>query len=210
MLLFEGVRRGEALVNMTRVVRHSALDAASLSSAEVEGRRQVDEILRFLVERIDGFSGAYIAESGDYIGVRESRHLQGAYTVTEADVVGSAAFDDSVAMCAFPIDIHDPAGKGLVCAQTGGGAGYDIPYRAMVPAKVQNLLVTGRCVSATHEAAASLRITPTAMALGEAAGIAAAQCARESRTVPAVDVASVQESIRRHGGICGRMDVEWI
>lgn len=204
VLLFQGVRPGEAVINMTRVAKRSGTSAEDLTKAEMEARGQVDEIIRFLKHDVEGFEGCYLTESGDCIGVRESRHILGQYTLTGEDVLSCAAFYDSVAMCAFPIDIHDPSGQGLHWTKAGGSGCYDVPYRVMVPKKAENLLVTGRCVSATHEAAASVRITPTVMAMGEAAGIAAAIAVQGGYAVADVDVSALQARIASHGGVPGR------
>jgi len=204
VLFFQGVHPGEAIVNMTRVIRRSGVDAVALSRAEAEGRGQIDEIMRFLKQSVAGFEEARLLESADCIGVRESRHIHGLYTLTGEDVLSCRTFGDSVAICAFPIDIHDPAGQGLQCLSTGSGCCYDVPYRVMAPCGANNLLVTGRCVSATHEAAASVRITPTAMALGEAAGIAAAAAAKRGLAVCDIDVGALQRRIAMFGGIPGR------
>lgn len=204
VLLFEGVQPDEAIVNMTRVARLSALSAGELTRAEIEARKQVDDIVRFLRNSVEGFSACRLMEVGHAIGVRESRHVHGQYTLTEQDVLRGAAFDDSIAMCAFPIDIHDPSGQGLHWTQGEGESCYDVPFGIMVPKKAENLLVTGRCVSATHEAAASVRVTPTVMAMGEAAGIAAAMAAQRGLALADVDIAALQARILRHGGIPGR------
>lgn len=202
VLLFQGVRPGEAVVNMSRVVRRQGTSAADLTLAEMEGRAQADEILSFLRRDIDGFQSAYLLETGAAIGIRESRHIQGKYTLSERDILEETVFPDSVAMCAFPIDIHDPLGKELHWTKTDTGTCYDVPYRVMLPDRPVNLLVTGRCISATHEAAASVRITPTAMALGEAAGIAAALAGNGNPA--SVDIPLLQKKILEAGGVPGR------
>ena len=202
VLLFEGVREGEALVNMSRVIEKSAVDAAQLTEAEIEGRAQVDEILRFLRERIDGFQCCRLIATGEAIGIRESRHLQGTYTLTAEDILRGTAFEDAVAVGAFPIDIHDPRGRELTWVKMEPGSCYDVPFRTMLPEGVSNLLVTGRCISATHEAAASVRITPTAMALGEAAGMAAALGG--GRPTRETEIPALQAAILRRGGIPGK------
>ena len=205
VLLFEGVRPGEAVVNMSRIIEKSALNAAGLTDAETEGQAQAAEILRFLRERIDGFQEVRLLATGA-AGIRESRHIQGAYTLEAGDILRGASFPDAAAVCAFPIDIHDPRGKELTWVRTEAGQCYDVPYRVMLPRGVDNLLVTGRCVSATHEAAASVRITPTAMALGEAAGIAAAMCAESSRMKNPGEISAteLQQRIAARGGIPGK------
>lgn len=204
VLLFQGVHQDEALINMTRVVKRSGIDTKELTFAEMEGRRQVDEVAAFLQSEVSGFEHSFLAETGNCIGVRESRHIQGQYTLTEEDVLSGATFEDSIALCSFPIDIHDPSGQRLYWTKTESGSCYDVPYRVMVPRKIHNVLVTGRCVSATHEAAASVRITPTVMAMGEAAGIAAAMAVQSGCRVNDVDVQSLQHQIRKHGGIPGQ------
>lgn len=202
VLFFQGVRAGEVILNMSRVVQRRSTDARELSLAEAEGRAQADEILSFLRSSIDGFQSAYLIETGAAIGIRESRHIVGQYTLTERDILTCAQFDDAVAMCGFPIDIHDPLGKELHWTQTDTASCYDVPYRVMLPEGLSNLLVTGRCVSATHEAAASVRITPTAMALGEAAGIAASLA--QDGDVRGVEITRLQARISAQGGVPGR------
>ena len=202
VLFFQGVRDGEVVVNMSRVVKRQGTNAFDLTMAEMEGRAQADQILSFLRKDIDGFQNAYLIETGAAIGVRESRHIAGKYTLTERDILSGAQFEDAVAMCGFPIDIHDPLGKELHWTKTDNAGCYDVPYRVMLTDQAANLLVTGRCVSATHEAAASVRITPTAMALGEAAGIAAALAERGA--VAQVDISALQAKIRAAGGVPGR------
>ena len=204
VLLFQGVRQDEAIVNMSRITKLRGINTEELTKAELESRAQIDEIVAFFKKYIDGFQSCRLIETGDSIGVRESRHIEGRYKLTEADVVSGAKFADTVAVCAFPIDIHDPLGQELHWTKTDESFCYDVPYRVMLPQKIENLLVTGRCVSATHEAAASVRVTPTAMALGEAAGIAAAMAASEDCPVDQIDVALLQEKLIACGCIRDR------
>lgn len=202
VLFFEGVHPGEVMVNMSRVIQCRSTEAEERTRAELEGRRQADEILRFLREQIVGFEQARLVETGMEIGIRESRHVHGRYTLSEADILRAAVFEDSVAMCGFPIDIHDPQGKELYWDETQQSRGYDIPFRVMLPEGLRNLLVTGRAISATHGAAASARITPTAMALGEAAGIATALA--ENGNLETLDMKNLQQQLLRARGIPGR------
>lgn len=204
VLMFQGVRPDQAIVNMTRVIKCSGVRADELTSAETEVNRQIDEILRMLPKYIPGCEKAYLLESGVGIGVRESRRVVGQYTLTVEDIYASRVFDDSIACCGFPIDIHDPLGAGLDWRRDNAGGFYDVPYRVMLPGSISNLLVTGRCASATHEAMASLRITATAMAMGEAAGIAAAMAADRNQAPREVDIPALQGRIAARGGIYGR------
>ncbi len=168
----------EVSVNMTRVVDIDPLDPDDLTRAEVEARAQAMQLLRFFKRDVPGFSNARIAATATQIGIRESRRIVGEYTLTRDDVLHARTFDDAVARSAYPIDIHNPSGSGTTTFRLPPGASYEIPYRCLVPKAVDGLLVAGRCISTTHEALASTRLTPTVMTLGQAAGTAAALCAR--------------------------------
>jgi FAD dependent oxidoreductase len=177
----------EVSVNMTRVVDIDPLDPDDLTRAEVEARLQTMQLLAFFRRDVPGFANARIAATATQIGIRESRRIVGEYTLTRDDVLAGRTFDDAVARSAYPIDIHNPSGSGTTTFRLPPGASYEIPYRCMVPQHVQGLLVAGRCISTTHEALASTRLTPTVMTLGQAAGTAAATCAErglEPRDVP--------------------------
>ncbi len=170
----------EVTVNMTRVVDVDPLDPDDLTRAEVESRLQAMQLLDFFRRSVPGFARARIAGTGTQVGIRESRRIGGRYTLTRDDVLQGRKFDDAVARSAYPIDLHNPAGSGTTTHRLAPGESYEIPYRTLVPVNRQQLLVAGRCISTTHEALASTRLTPTVMTLGQAAGTAAAMaCARE-------------------------------
>ena len=177
----------EVSVNMTRVTNIDPLDPDDLTRAEVEARMQVMQLLEFFRKNVPGFERARIAATGTQIGIRESRRIVGEYTLTREDVLQGRHFDDAVARSAYPIDIHNPAGSGTVTHRLAAGESYEIPYRCLVPKNVDRLLVAGRCISTTHEALASTRLTPTVMTLGQAAGTAAALAFRTGGDVRAVD-----------------------
>lgn len=172
VLFFELNERGEVAINMSRVIDKKSTEGFELSEANIEGRRQIIEIFRFLKKYIPGFENARIIQSADEIGVRESRRVVGLYEVNENDIVLGRIFKDTVALGSWPIDIHDPEGKNLVIKEMKFGDYYGIPYRSLIPKDIDNLLVTGRAISCTHEALASIRVSPICMALGHAAGIA--------------------------------------
>jgi hypothetical protein len=181
----------EVTVNMTRVVDIDPLDPVDLTRAEVEARAQAMQLLAFFRRDVPGFANARIAATAAQIGIRESRRIVGAYTLTRDDVLEARSFDDAVARSAYPIDIHNPTGSGTTTHRLPPGASYEIPYRCLVPETVDALLVAGRCISTTHEAHASTRLTPTVMTLGQAAGTAAAMCVERAirpRDVPADDL----------------------
>jgi len=189
----------EVSVNMTRVTGIDPLDPDDLTRAEIEARAQVMGLLRFFRRDVPGFTSARIAATGTQIGIRESRRIIGLYTLTADDVLHARTFDDAVARSAYPIDIHNPAGAGTTTFRLPPGASYEIPYRCLVPAGVDALLVAGRCISTTHEALASTRLTPTVMTLGQAAGTAAAQCASKGLQPRDIDVPVLRAVLARDG-----------
>ncbi|NMA84908.1 MAG: FAD-dependent oxidoreductase [Epulopiscium sp.] len=201
VLFFELNRRGEIAVNMSRVIDKVAINGFELSEATIEGRRQVFEIMNFFKKYIAGFENAILIESGSQMGVRESRRLIGEYTITEHDIVAGRKFEDGIAQCAWPIDIHDPDGKELIVTQMEKGTYYEIPYGCLIPKKSNNLIVTGRTISATHEAFASTRVSPTCMALGQAAGMAAAISLEEDVAFRDVSVAKLCTRLKDTGQV---------
>jgi len=164
----------EVTVNMTRVVDVDPLDPDDLTRAEIEARGQAMRLVAFFRARVPGFANARIAATATQIGVRESRRIVGEYTLTRDDILERRTFEDAVARSAYPIDIHNPSGSGTTTYRLPPGTSYEIPYRCLVPRRIDDLLVAGRCISTTHEALASTRLTPTVMTLGQAAGTAAA------------------------------------
>jgi len=179
VLFFATPHEGEVSVNSTRVSGVLGTDVFDLTRAEYLARHQMDQIMRFLRKRVPGFDDAYVVQSGTHIGVRETRRIVGEYQLTADDVLRSRHFDDVIARGSYPIDIHDPAGgRGTLLERLPTGGAYDIPLRCLIPRDVDGLLVGGRCISGTHEAHSSYRVTPTALATGQAAGVAAALAAR--------------------------------
>ncbi|HET9097770.1 MAG TPA: FAD-dependent oxidoreductase [Candidatus Baltobacteraceae bacterium] len=189
----------EVSVNMTRVTNVDPLDPDDLTRAEVEARAQVMQLLEFFRKRVPGFESARIAATGTQIGIRESRRIEGAYTLTREDVLQARRFTDAVARSAYPIDIHNPAGTGTVTQRLPEGQSYEIPYRCMVPAYVDRLLVAGRCISTTHEALASTRLTPTVMTLGQAAGTAAALAKQTGTRLRSIDTERLRSMLKDDG-----------
>ena len=189
----------EVSVNMTRVTDIDPLDPDDLTRAEVEARAQVMQLLEFFRARVPGFENARLAATGTQIGVRESRRIAGEYTLTRDDVLQGRKFPDAVARSAYPIDIHNPSGSGTVTHRLAEGESYEIPYRCLVPAAVDGLLVAGRCISTTHEALASTRLTPTVMTLGQAAGTAAALAKEAGRRLRDIDTEKLRALLLADG-----------
>lgn len=197
VLCFETDRPGEYIVNTTRIIDHDAVDAASLSDAETTGRRQCRQLDQFLRKHVPGFSQALLEFTGPNVGVRGSRQLVGCYTLTAEDILQRKTFESVVAHSAYPIDIHNPKGVGTEsCFLSEKGTYYSIPYETLYCNEIKNLLVSGRCISATFEAQAAIRTTPTAGALGHAAGVAAALAAKRDGDVSEVNTDEIQKLLR--------------
>jgi glycine/D-amino acid oxidase-like deaminating enzyme len=203
ILLFGTPHSEEVAVNSTRVTRVLGVDVWDLTYAEWESRRQMRQIAAFLQKYVPGFEDAYLVQSGVNVGVRETRRILGEYVLTADDLLQAKKFDDGIARGAYPIDIHSPTGKGTILKRLPPGEAYDLPLRCLLPRGVDQLLVAGRCISGTHEALSSYRVSPICMATGQAAGVCAALAARlgtSPRTVPA---AQVQAELKRQGANLG-------
>ena len=199
VLWFYTTRRGEIHFNTTRVVKRDGTNAEDLTSAELQARRQVEQMVRFLTEDVPGFEDAYLATTATQIGVRESRRIMGEYVMTGEDVLEARKFPDGIARGCYDIDIHNPAGAGTVIKSLPPGESYDIPYRCLCPHGFENLLVAGRPISATHEAHSSVRIMGIAAAVGEAAGVAAAMSVDEDKSISKIDVTALRQRLLARG-----------
>ncbi len=199
VLLFETNVKGEFILNTTRVVGKDATNPTDVTEAELIGRRQARELDAFLKKYVAGFENAHLEITGPFIGVRGSRQIVGVYTLTDVDVVGMKEFDDRIAHCGYPIDIHSPTGEGTNSIHLEDGDYYQIPYSIMVTNELSNLLVTGRCVSATFEAQAAIRVTPPAAAMGQAAGVAAAIAVADCKDVKEISICKLQDTLIARG-----------
>ena len=200
VLAFGTGRPGEYIINTTRIIDHDATDALSLSDAEMAGRRQCAELDAFLRRHVPGFADALLEFTGPSVGVRGSRQLVGRYTLTADDILARKRFTSVIAHSGYPIDIHNPKGEGTsstFMAEPGGY--YSIPYEILFTDSVANLLVAGRAASATFEAQASIRLTPSAGAMGQAGGVAAAMAAKNGGDVRDVDTGILQKTLLEQG-----------
>ena len=198
-LWFKTTRQGEIHVNSTRVPGADGTSAADLTKAEIEGRKQVENLFGFLKEKVPGFESSYISQVAPQIGVRETRRIMGGYVLTGEDVISGRKFDDPVASSNYPIDIHSPDGRSTTFQKLGPGIFYEIPYRCLVPEKIDGLLVTGRSISVTHEALSSARVMPTCMALGQAAGATAAIALKKNIRPRKVDYNELRRALNEQG-----------
>ena len=199
ILFFLGIGEGIVHFNTTRIVRLDPTDAFDISRAEIDARRQVYEMEVFLKENSKAFENSTIISVASEIGVRESRKLKGVHVLTETEIKDLTDFEDTIALGNYDIDIHNPAGSGTSHYYFKDGDYYKIPYRSLLPKEYDNLLVAGRCISATHEAQASIRIMPISATLGEAAGVAAAVAKLTNTNVHTVDVKKIREILKQNG-----------
>lgn len=198
LLFFETNNPGEVIVNTTRISNINPLKPEDLTAAEIEGRRQCGEVFNFLKKHIGGFENAKIAFTGPFLGVRGSVQIKGVYTVTGNDIVTCKKFEDTIAHGAYPIDIHPPEGADDSMFDTvklQDGNFYNIPYRALI-GDADNLITVGRCISATFEAQAAIRVSPIAGAIGHAGGVAAAVAAKNDANVTDINITEVQKLLR--------------
>lgn len=187
--------------NTTRIVKLNPTDPFDVSRAETLARRQIYEIICFLKENSKAFDNSTLISVAVDIGVRESRKLKGVHILTAEELIACTRFEDSVALGNYDIDIHSPTGTGTSHRYFADGEYYTIPYRSLLPKEYDNLLVAGRCLSATHEAQASVRIMPICCCLGEAAGTAAATAFNSGKNAHTVDVKAVQAKLIQNGAV---------
>lgn len=193
-------------LNITRILRDgvppNTLDTLELSAAEVEGRRQLRAYLQAFREFVPGYQQCFIADIGASIGVRESRRVMGDYQLTLDDVLKEGRFEDAIACSAWPVEEHG-AGRGTRWVFLAPGTYYQIPLRTLLPAGLDGLLVAGRCVSASHDAHASLRVAGVCFAMGEAAGVVAAQACATQTSVRHLEFAGIRAELLRRGAFLG-------
>ncbi|WP_374196329.1 FAD-dependent oxidoreductase [Streptomyces sp. ISL-10] len=199
MLFFATPNTGEVAVNSTRVTEVLGTSVWDLTRAEFTAHRQMAQIARFLRSRVPGFADSYVVQSGVQVGVRETRRIVGEYQLTGEDVLTARKFGDVIARGAYPVDIHNPSGRGTTLKRVPRGESYDIPLRCLFPREVNRVLVAGRCISGDHVAHSSYRVMPISMATGQAAGVCAALAVAQGQRPPDIPANAVQEELRSQG-----------
>jgi hypothetical protein len=184
--------RGGVVVNAT--------DPELLSRAEMDGRRQALEYVRFLNDRVPGYEEAHLAGFGVQIGIRETRRVHGEARLTREDVLSARQFDDQIGLCGAPIEDHH-GGADTKWQYLPEGQCVGIPFRTLLPQKMMNLLVAGRCFSATHDAHASVRSMAQCMAMGQAAGTAAAISSSRGISPKEIPVSELLDRLRTAGSV---------
>lgn len=197
--------KGVMATNMTRVGDIDAVDAEALTQAEIEARYQAEQYAQFLIDKVPGYQYADMTHLSHQIGVRESRRIYGEYRLTKQDVLSARKFDDAIAICGAPIEDHH-AGNSTNWEYLPDGETYGIPYRCLLPQQVDNLLVIGRCLSADHDAHASVRSMGQCMAMGQAAGVAA-HLALTNQTAPReLPISMLQNHLQSIGAVLSSED----
>ena len=212
VLFFETSNDGEYIINTSHLVEYDTLDPFAYSKAEIEGRRQANEIYEMFKAYIPGFENARMMFTGPFLGIRSSRQIVGMYTLSDDDLYECRQFEDAVAHSSYPIDVHgaEKPGEKSGARETGmthaeenrhyWGKIRSLPYRCMVNPVVDNLITVGRCVSVSYRAQGAFRTAPIVGAIGHAGGIAAALAAKAQTAARDVRVDKLQERIRAQGG----------
>ena len=202
--LYRTLQPGVWRINTGRVLRRNGTDVRDLTAAEIEGREQAVALIKFFRSDLPGFTNCALLDTATQIGVRETRRVVGEYTLTLGDLQNGRRFEDVIALCGYPVDIHDPSGAGGGTAEAPPTANtYEIPYRVLVPRDIEGLLVAGRAVSATHEALGAIRVMPPCFAMGEAAGVAAALSLQAKCPPRELPVGALQDRLRTQGAYLG-------
>jgi hypothetical protein len=197
------MRPGEVLGAMTRVTMPDGgppdgTDVFDLTEAELRGRAVAEEAARFLAGEMPGFASAYIQDTATTVGIRETRHALGDHVVSFEEAAACTKYPDAVAASCWPFEFHTE-GAETRWEFLPDGDWFEIPLRSLIARDLDNVLVAGRCVSATHEALASSRVTGTCMAIGEAAGVAASSCIAQDAGPRDLDGEKLRAELTRRG-----------
>lgn len=198
--LYKSVQDDEWCVNTSRIMGIDATDSASLTFGEIEGRKQVAHIMQFLRKYVPGCENAKLMSSGATLGIRETRHIEGDYTLTLEDVLEGVVPEDAIVLCANSVDVHGRFGpKSNEYITVRNGEYYGIPYRCLLPKGIDGMLMAGRCLSAESEAAGAVRVMPPCMGMGQAAGVAAAMAIEKHTDLRNLDVVELKNRLIRDG-----------
>jgi hypothetical protein len=188
---------GEVYVHATRVPNIDPLDAVQVSRAEFIGRKQVQQSFNFMKKYMKGFENCYLTKISFQIAVRQSRQIIGEYEITEYDLMNCKQFEDVIAQGTYGPDVHSSKSETDILKKLETGTHYDIPFRALIPSGMENLLVAGRCISGSVEAMSGFRVMPIAMAIGQGAGVAAGLCSRNGTTTRMLEYKKLENELLR-------------
>lgn len=202
VLLYKSTLPGVVTCNMTNCIDTDGTKAEDLTMATLICRRQIEKIVAFLREYAPGYENCFCISSASLMGIRETRHFKGVYTLTEDDILQARQFDDWIVRDAhFNFDIHNIEGAGLdkngVQHKFTQKNGYTIPYRCLIPEKLDGLILAGRCISGTHKAHSNYRVMPICVGMGEGAGYAASIAVKKDILPRDVAASEIQQCIGR-------------
>lgn len=192
---------GVYAINHYRVHNVDACNSESMSDAHKKARRQVLEAFDVLKNHTEGFENAKITSVASVLGVRESRHIEGLRKITVAEVSEGTKYEDRIAAYGYGMDVHPRTPEMMGNFKIEVANVYYIPYGSLIPKNCSNLLVAGKTISCESQAAGGLRCMPCAMAIGQAAGVAAYLANSEDKTPAEVEVRKLQEILKAHGAI---------
>ena len=180
-------------------------DVGQLTRGELQGRQQALDAFTFIRDNTPGFGDSYIVDIAPQIGIRETRRIVGTYQLTEDDVLGCADFDDTIGVNGWPVESHVAGTVEFRWQRGDNPRGFNqLPFRMILPQRIANLYVIGRCASMTHDAQSAARVTGPCFAMGEAAGTAAGLALDAGVSCAAVEVAQLQRQLERAGAYLGR------
>ncbi|MDN4073057.1 FAD-dependent oxidoreductase [Fictibacillus terranigra] len=189
-------------VNTSAVIGVDGTDPLALSRATVELTKQMYRISQFLKDNVPGFQNAYFVPSA-FAGVRETRRIEGLYEISDEDCIAGRKFEDTIGQVCFPVDIHDPDTGQAHFYEIGDDGAFDIPFRAMVPKYVDNVIVAGRCISTTSFALGATRNMAPCLVMGQSAGVAAAIAAHNNELITELDIQKLQGKLEEQGVFLG-------
>jgi len=201
---------GSVLINALLIFGVDGLDPESKALGIERGKKEIPHILEFMQEKFPGFAKVELVDTAEQLYVRETRHIQGEYRLTITDVLENRDHWDRIAHGSYPVDIQPVAPDNLGNV-TGKPAIYSIPFRSIVPLKVDNLLVVGRSASYDSLPHGSTRVVPVGMAVGEAAGVAVAYSLENSISFRDMSESGeaihlLQESLKEQGAYLVKYD----
>lgn len=190
--------KNEIVINATRMINVDPNDPESLSKAEIDGHRQVQVLLNFFKRYCPGFSDAFLANTASGTYARESRRITGIKTLQKKHIENLLIPEDTIALAGYNIDIHQ-SGIGLNFSPSAHAIG--IPYGCLVSKNIEGLLTSGRCISVDPYPFGLVRAMATCMAIGEAAGTAAAQSLKNDVSLADLNVKELKKELETNGAI---------
>lgn len=212
VIILNGVHPGSIHFNATRVSGYDLADSQQRAWAEIDGRRQIESVSEFMIKYIPGFEHAWVNDTSNEVGARETRHIKGVYTLTADDCYNGRKFEDVLSRGYFPMDMHNPDGAAGYRTDGKGGSWtdlkdtYDIPIRCLIPAHIDGLVLSGRCISGESKAAGSYRTQGGIMGIGQASGVVAALSALGNKRPRDLDYHKAQDKLVEFGASVWRSE----